>query len=258
MNFEAYWQENRTFVLRVAAGAVLFLIGSMVVSGTVGSELVAKRSALTSAQRRLAQPAHTAADEQAAREDHTRLGALLAELEQRVDFAPRGGYRPIAAPATTARYLNAVAAVREELLPLARRRGMALDPALGLPEQSPTREDELGRYLDGLDVVERAARLALDEQVERIDTLRIRLDPSLFGRDGAGYVERTSIELSMSGKSAPLLAFLQRTQRAGPRPLIVERATLEASRQRADEARLELVLLAPRVARSTPSEEARP
>lgn len=258
MNLEAYWQENRTFVLRVAGGFVVFLIALAIIDATVGSAVSSQRRLVTAAQTKLNQPSFTSADEQMAREDNRALTELLAELEQRVDFAPRDGFRPIDAPVTAGRYLDAVANVREGLLPLARRRGMVLDPTLGLPEQSPTREEELARYLDGLDVVDRLVRLAVELGVERIEKVRIRLDPGLFGREGLGYVERTKVELSASGRSAPLLALTQRLARLPGQPLFVDSAALEASRQRADEARLELVLLAPRVARSAKTPETRP
>ena len=258
MNLEAYWQENRTFVLRVAGGFVLFLVALLIIDSTVGGDVAAQRRLVTSAQSKLNQPSFTSADEQRAREDNRALLDLLAELEQRVDFAPREGFRPKSAAVTAGRYLDAVANVRMSLLPLARRRGMVLDPTLGLPEQSPTREEELARYLDGLDLVDRLVRVAVELGVERIEKVRIRLDPGLFGREGLGYVERTRVEFSASGRSAPLLALMQRLARLPGQPLFVDSAALEASRQRADEARLELVLLAPRVARSAETKETRP
>jgi hypothetical protein len=199
----------------------------------------------------------TTADEAAAREDNAALLATLAELEAAVDFRPRPGFRPTDRPAAAGRYIEAVAAARESLLPLARRRGMVLDASLGLPEQSPTREEDLSRHLDALDVVERVVKIAIEDGVQRIDRIQTRLDPALYGRDGAGYVERTRVEFTASGKSAPLVSLVHRLARVSP-PIIVESVVVEASRQRADEARLSLVVLAPRVARVVEAKGATP
>ncbi len=254
MKIEEYWQENRTFVLRVAGGLVLFLIALAVVDSWIGSDLRSERLRQNALRARLAQPTHGPAHEALAREDNEALRLALEELETRVAFRPRPGFREPGRSVSAARYLDAVAAVREELLPRARRRNVHVDPTFGLPAQSPTREDELARTLDGLDVVERLVSLAVDEGVERVERLRIRLDPSLTGRGGAGAVERTRVEVVLVGRGAALTRTLERTQREGHAPLMIESFRLESQRQRPGMAQLEMTLVAPLVTPFAPTE----
>jgi hypothetical protein len=124
------------------------------------------------------------------------------------------------AGAATNQYFAAVSRVREELLRLAGRGNLRLPDDLGLPALAPTREAEIERYLEALDLVDRAVRLALANGVQRIDKIEIRLDPKLASRQGVGELEKTRVEVSASGRPAPLVPLRLRVAaaRKGFRP----------------------------------------
>ena len=56
---------------------------------------------------------------------------------------------------------------------------MTIPDDLGLPALAPTREDELARYLEAFDLVERVIRLSFETGVRKVDKIQIRLDPKL-------------------------------------------------------------------------------
>jgi len=163
-----------------------------------------------------------------------------------------------------------VSRVRDDLLKTAGRGNLRLPDDLGLPALSPTREAEIERYLEALDLVDRAVRLALAAGVQRIDKIEIRLDPKLSSRQGVGDLERTRVEISASGLPAPLVHFISETQAkgggsaaaspagsagapgsrssaAGLGPLLIEKADIQSSRTKPDEAVLTVTFVAARV-----------
>ena len=47
MDLNDYWQENKRFVLTVAAGAIAFMIGEMMIGSFIGSDLESMRKKLS-------------------------------------------------------------------------------------------------------------------------------------------------------------------------------------------------------------------
>lgn len=250
MDLEEYWQENKSFVAQVAGGLLLFLIGLAIVQKTVGSEFRSVRREIGSAESKLRKLKSEGYDRSALdriKDDHEGLNAAVAELRERVRFQAREEFRTAPGSATPSAYLSAVTEVRERLLPAAGRRGVTIDPTLGLPDLSPTRPDEIERHLEALDLIERVLSLCIQEGVREVPRLRIRLDPGLRGRKGVGLIERTKVELDLRGDNAAILRVLARTQR-GAEPLAIESLEMDANRQRPDEARAQVTLLTPRIA----------
>ena len=251
MDLEEYWQENKPFVTRVGVGALAFLIGLGFVSRGVGADLEDERRLLVTKQRELdalRRDGFSADSLEEAEIDHEQLLAAAESLRERVAFRPRGDFAEAAQRATPASYLGAVTAVRERVFPRAGRRNVEIDPTLGLPEISPTRPEELERTLEGLDALEQVLDLAIEEGVDEVDKLRIRIDPDLFGRRGVGVLERTRVELRLRGDNGPVLRTLARTQTDLAQPLLIEKLEASASRERPDQVRLECTLVVARVA----------
>jgi hypothetical protein len=100
-------------------------------------------------------------------------------------------------------------------------------------------------------------RWAVETGCERIDRIQIQLDPRLSSKQGVGALERTRVTFALSGRPAPQIAFLARTQESRPvddgggviGPLMIERCEMQPARGKPDEAGLEVVFL---VARLTP------
>jgi hypothetical protein len=236
-----FWQENKPFVLGVAAGAVLFGIGWYAIGETLGADLRTQRARLTTLEKQAAQPRYTAADQGRAQAERDRLSEAVATLgdavgfDARPEFALDGG-----SPAN--RYFAVQSRVREELLTLAGRAGLVLPEGLGLPALSPTREQEIVRYLEALDVVDRVVRFAIEAGCERIDEIRIALDPRRVSGKSIPDIERTSIEFDLIGPSAPMAKWIALTQQERHGGVIlIDKLNLQASRTKVDEARLEVV-----------------
>jgi len=258
MDLNDFWQENKRFVVLTASGAVLFLAGTMAVSRTFRASLDGQRRIATSAQHKLrTERMFSAQDLARAQAENEALLASVGSLREAVAFQARPGFKldaRLGAPSN--QYFAAVSRVREELLTLAGRGNLRLEEDLGLPALSPTREGDIERYLEALDLIDRAVRMALAAGVERIDRIAIKLDPKLASRQGVGDVERTRVELKAGGRPAPLVRFLSLTQSApGPGgadgveggPLLIEKAELQPARTKPDEAGLEVTFVAARV-----------
>jgi hypothetical protein len=260
MDLNEYWQENKRAIVTTAGGVVVFLLGSMLVDRTFRDELRAQvRAGDSAAQKLRGEPMYTVADRAAAQEENDALAAVVATLAQATAFEARPAFRldPKAGAATN-QYFAAVSRVREELLTLAGRNNLRLPDDLGLPALSPTREEEITRYLEALDLVDRAARTAIASGLQRIDKIEIKLDPKLATRQGVGEVEKTRVEIAASGKPGPLVRFLSAAQDPGApgaastsggpwKPLILEKADVLTTRGKSDEATLQATFVVARL-----------
>ena len=90
--------------------------------------------------------------------------------------------------------------------------------------------------------------LAVEEGVDELDELRIRVDPDLFGKRGVGSLETTRVEFRMTGTSGPVLRALARSQGPGGRRLQLEKLAITSTRDRPDEVRAVGTIVAARVA----------
>lgn len=250
MNLGDWWQENKRFAVITASGLIVVVIGWMLIDKFYATDLRVNQGALARTRGKLANDKLYSAEQLAALQaDHQALVESTQRLESAVRFAPRELFRADAKQGGAGnKYFQVVSSVREDLLTLAGRAGMRLPEELGLPALSPTREPEIVRYLEGLDLVDRTARMALAARVERIDKLEIKLDPKLHSKDGVGAIERTRVEIALSGRPEPLVQFLLSTQEARDGgPLVLEKCEMAPARNKTDEATLELVLVAARL-----------
>jgi hypothetical protein len=272
MDLNEYWQENKRFLVATASGAVLFLVGMKVIDHTFRGELVSlQRSASSAASKLRTEAMYDASQLSRAEKENEALQKSVETLTKATAFEARPGFRldPKAGAATN-QYFAIVSRVREELLRTAGRGNLRVPDDLGLPALSPTREAEIERYLEALDLVDRAVRLALAAGVQRIDKIEIHLDPKLASRQGVGEIEKTRVDLSASGAPSPLVHFVSATQTpartAGAAavggspsaktppaqfgPLVIEKAEMQVSRQNAEDAVLQATFVAARVADS--------
>lgn len=252
MDFNDYWQENKRFVTTVAGLAVFFLAGRWALAETFTSDLTAAQGSISRSRRGLGEAMFTATDRAQAEGENESLRAAVEQLEQAVEFEPRPEFRlDPAGGSSQNQYQRAVSRVRDDLLLRANRANLKLDAGLGMPKLSPTREAEIERYLEALDVIDAAIRLAIDAHVQRVDKIQIRLDPGLSSRTGLDRIEETKVELTMIGDSLALTRFLARTQRPAEgekgRVLRIGSAELVPSRSKDDELRLDATLIIARL-----------
>jgi len=259
MDLNAVWQENKRSLVATAGGIVVFLVGSMLVDRYFRDELRAQtRAADAAAQKLRGEPMFTVSDRDEAEKENEALARAVSILSEATAFEARPAFRlDPRAGAPTNQYFAAVSRVRDELLTLAGRNNLRLPDDLGLPALSPTREEEIARYLEALDLVDRAARRAMAAGLQRIDKIEIKLDPKLATRQGVGGIERTRVEITAVGVPGPIVRFLAATQAAGPaagagtgegwKPLVLEKAEVLTSRGKPDEATLQATFVVARL-----------
>ncbi len=244
MNLESYWQENRRFVLAVAGGALGFLVAWWVIDGFLGSDLRRLEQSRARLSQDLGQPMFQPSEQDQALRQNEALRASVARLRAAVEFVPRERFAVPPGSTASGHYLTLVSEVREGLLLRAGRAGLSLPSDLGLPALAPTKDQEILRTLEALDALERALERAIEAGVERVDTIRIKLDPRLSAGKPIDDLEKTLVELRAVGPSSPLVRWLVLLQE--PRKeasLLVERAEVTPARARRDEVQLDLVLL---------------
>lgn len=250
MDLNDYWQENKRFVVTLASGVIVFVIGSMLVDNFFRKDLVAqKRSADAFAGKMKSEAMYSADDLATAQKENEDLKKAVDVLQTAVAFAPRAAFRfdPSKGSASN-QYFAVVSSVREELLTLAGRANLRMPEDLGLPTLSPTKEQDIVLHLEALDLIDRASRIALSAGVERIDKIDIKLDPRLTSRQGVGDLEKTRVVLTLSGRPTPLVQFLTATQ--GDKdggPLLIEKCEMVPARGKSDEAGLEVTFVVARL-----------
>jgi len=184
-----------------------------------------------------------------ARSQNEALQAAVDQLRAVTDFQPRSEF--VLDPAlgsSSNQYLRALAGVRDDLVTRANRSNVQVDPQLGMPRLSPTREAEIERYLEALDVIDTIIDLAIDARVQRVDKIQPRLDPGLNSREGIGAIERTRVAFTFTGSSLALERVLTWTQRPqNGRVLHVEDVEMVPARSREQEVRLDLVIVIARL-----------
>lgn len=262
MDLNDYWQTNKRFVVSVASGALVFVIGSMLVDSFFRAELTKhERDANASASKLRSSAMYGTAELERAQAENQALAQAIARLSKAVEFQTRPRFQLDAAKgAASNQYFGTVGAVREELLRAAGRANLRLPEDLGLPALSPTKELEIQKTLEAFDLVERVVRLCIAQGIERVDRIEIKLDPKLASREGVGEIERTRVSFTLSGAPQPMVRLLVAAQgeaAGSAQPLSLERAEITPARGKADEATLEatfcVVRLHPRSTEETAS-----
>lgn len=249
MDLNEYWQENKRFVMTVVGGLIVFWIGTKVIRSTIGSDLISSNRSLTSVKRDLKEARYQPRDLTTARTQNSALMEAHELLAASVSYPTRPEFQlKVGGGSAGNRYFEVVSRVRDDLLRRAGRRNIRITPDLGLPIDAPTRDDEIERHLDALDLIERVLNLAIDEGVQRIDKIEIKVDPGLRGRRGVGSIEHTRVKMKWIGASRPMLRVLAATQSPSVGPsILIEELEIVPERSKKDEARLEVTFLAPRL-----------
>ena len=260
MDLNSYWQENKRFVTSVAVGAAVFFTAYLVVGARYEGAIMDRRGELVRLEGDLRKSHFTAEDLDEAQAENDALRAAVDTLAKRADFAPRDLFRldrAPGAPSAGSQYLRALTEVHDTLIPRANRANMRIDPGLGMPSLSPTRDDQIERYLEALDIVDTVADLAIQCNVSRLEGIVVRLDPGLSSRQGVGEIERTQVQFSFEGPAMPLAELIARLQRPPDgRPLLIQDVEMIASKGKPGDARLELTIVAARLQPAVPEGEA--
>jgi hypothetical protein len=257
MDLNDYWQENKRFVMTVVGGLIAFAIGNAMIGSFIGDELASQKRTRSKVEKDLKISRYLGGDLAMARSENESLLVANSELAEKVGYPTRAEYKLDSSKGTAGnQYFAAVSRVREDILRRAGRVNLRIDQDLGLPSLAPTRDDEIERHLDGLDVVERVLELAISERLDRVDSIEITPDSGLRGSRGVGHVEQTRIKMKMSGRSGPMLRVLASTQTPSlGQPILIEELEIVPERTREDEVRMEVTFVAARLHNTDTEEE---
>jgi hypothetical protein len=249
MDFNEYWQENKRFVLTVLGGAVMFMIVNQVIDSAIGDDLRSQRRTRNSVVKQLKEARFGATDLARARAQNGDLITAQEGLALSVGYPTRPEYQLDSSRGSAGnQYFTMVSNVRDNLLRRAGSRNMRLSQDLGLPALAPTRDDEIARHLDALDLIERVVSLAIDQGVDRVEKLSIKVDPGLRGRRGVGTVEKTRVSMKLIGDSGPVLRVIAGTQNSEyGASILIEELEVLPERTKPGQVRAELTFIASRL-----------
>ena len=250
MDLNDYWQENKRFIVSVAVGLLVFLIGTLVVSGVVDSDLQKELRTRTGYKNSLKNKArHTSADKTRAGEHNEALQAALGALGGSIAFQPRPGFQldPAAGSASN-QYYTAVDRVRGDLDILRSRHRVLLPEGIGIEPVKTNSAQTIQRHLEAVDMLERALLCAIHSGVKNVSKIRIELDPAFNSRGGLGPVERTRIQMTIVSPSGAVSDMLMMTQsdRFG-QPLAIEKFEIKNARNKEDEVTAAITFLVVRL-----------
>ncbi len=222
MNFDAFWQTHRRFILGMAGGLVVFFILLAITGGGSKDRLSKAKTSINRSRRQMQGNELYAANQVATLEqrlEDLRLhNSLLAERDLPA-FRQRFQVPPGTPPAQ--HYISLSGELRDELIGWALRRNCEVDDSLGLPPVSPSQPQQIDRVLRGLDVVDRVVRMAVDFGASEVDKIRVAQNRRRRTGRNVSPLDITPVTMEITfhrASIAPFLSAMLAEQEAG-RPL---------------------------------------
>ncbi|MBL8725784.1 MAG: hypothetical protein JNK49_17200 [Planctomycetes bacterium] len=236
MDVGAFVQENRRWLLGVAAGGVLVLVGAIVVRSTLAAD-AAGLSGLTKSARGMEAYPQAALD--AARAEGEQLAAERTRLRTELEFAPTEKYRIEGKGAPDEYVFQVGRKLRQGILTAANEREVqAAEKDIGWPSGT----DDFRGTLFGLELLDEAAQrlFACHDEIRKGNAeapglraiLQLRVDERKNQRSGlrparTGEVDlrdllgQERIQVHFQADAATAMAFLESCRKPG-RTLVIE------------------------------------
>lgn len=222
MNFDAFWQTHRRFILGFVGGIVVFFILLAVTGGGPEEEFKRSKSSIASTKRKM--NANNMYGSASVRE----LEERLASLQERNEDLGRQALPPFrerfqipqGTPAAQ-HYIGLTGELRDELVGWALRSNCEVDDSLGLPPVSPSQPQQIERILHGLDVVDRVVHMAVDSGAAEVDKIRIAEKGRRRKGRNASALDITPVTLEVVFHRVSATPFLRRiaAEQASGNPL---------------------------------------
>jgi hypothetical protein len=234
------WQEHRRFIVSVAAGALIFLIASMIISSTFGGRITAFRRSIAESRNTM-KNAPKGTELRALQADREAAEALRDTLVAELERKPAEGLR--VGPDRSdpdGFYSRAIQNQHSLWTEHFASRNIDLDDTLGRPDSFPTLRYAQDWYLRGLDAVTQVLAIAsiADDRfpgsivaVEKID---IAAAPKLTGRsahrEGDPFLTRLPVTITILGHPKGVDEILRRlaVRRTDGRTLVLEKGKIES------------------------------
>jgi hypothetical protein len=206
MDLTTLWQEQKTFILYVLGGLLVFFLGQALISSLYGVDENRRRvQSLESSLRRTPAPPRSRLEE--VRERNEDLNTRFDTAVKRVVFEPDPKYVLSPKEKPDIQYDRLYNEARDSLVEGAKTLNITVDDSLGMPELSPTRRSEIQRALTALDIVTRVVLLAIEAQVAQVDSIAMVPES---GRRQKSFVREQRVKFQMKGTSAALADFFKR------------------------------------------------
>ena len=208
MDTEQFWQENKRFILTLAAGMLVFFIANALIERVYGAPIDAARTATTRATRDLSDDLYSSSDRSLAEEENAALLEGFERIVQSAAFRPRPAFHPTSEASAKSEAIFAMEGVRERLRDLASQTRTRLPDGLDLDAITTTNVDEIERRMHAMDLVERALSLALQAGVRNVRSLSIDLDPAFRSSRGMGPIEKTKVTFDVESTADAVTRWL--------------------------------------------------
>lgn len=210
MDLTGIWQEHKTFIMLVAAGLLVLIIGQVVISELypVDTERKILLKSLSDIRRLEAVPSDLLAS---AQDDNENFTTAYAAVLDRVDFKPREEFLLNPAENPDVQYFRIVSQEREVLVEMPKTLNITVANNLGMPELSPTRRKDIQRSLIGLDIVDRVVSLAIESDVREVGEIDLVSD---VGRRKKGFIDELKVSFKMTGTMVSIAMFFEKLQRS--------------------------------------------
>lgn len=227
MSVEETWQENKSFILALAGGALVFFIAWLLITSSFEEDIerdlaTARRARSQESRQRLPSGAKAEA------EDALRaLKASLQNLERELAYQPRAGFSPESATKAADIHFNEIVQkLLVEVVEPAASLDIRIARDLGLGGVTPRSNADRAWYLAGLDVVHRIALVGVASGVRSIDPIAISAPPKATrSRPTTPYLREITVTFTAHGRPEAIDALLRGLVRPGER-LALERATI--------------------------------
>ncbi|MDA0666778.1 MAG: hypothetical protein O3A95_00270 [Planctomycetota bacterium] len=222
MNFDAFWQTHRRFILGMAGGVVGFFILLALTASGSQDDFKRSSSSIGSTRRKM-----NASDMYGASSVATLEGRLTSLKERNAELGRmslpvfRERFQiPTGTPAGQ-HYISLTGELREDLIGWALRRNCEVDDSLGLPPVSPSQPQQIERILHGLDVVDRVVRLAVENGASEVEKILISQKSRRKGGRNASPLDVTPVTLEIVFQRVSATPFLRQlaTEQEGGNPL---------------------------------------
>ncbi len=226
MDFEEIWQENKSFILMLLAGVVVFTIAYFIVDGSFSSEIRSNRSRATTAEKRAEQQKLPSG---AVRSIERRLAEIedeLQHLESELAYRPSAGFTLVGVSRSPDIYFNEmVQKLLKERVEPAASLDIRIPADLGLGSITPKTTAEREWYLNGLDVVSRCCLAGMAAGVEAIEPIRISKMPKKSRTDrneATPYLRPLLVKMTVKGKPSAIDNMLRDINLPGSRLSIMK------------------------------------
>lgn len=222
MNFDAFWQTHRRFILGAAGGILAFFILMALTSSGAKDRFTKARGNLNRYKRELnSNPMYSSNQVAELRGELTELRERNLHLAQRTLPVFRERFQVPTGTPPAQHFISLTGELRDELIGWALRRNCEVDESLGLPPVSPSQGQQIERVLRGLDVVDRVVHLAVDFGASEVDKIRIAQKARRRTGRNASPLVITPVTMEVTFHRQPISPFMDAllAEQSAGRPL---------------------------------------